>query len=97
MTTKQDYIGSILQSLAGITLSDPSHESLAEIDRVIGGFHRILDPESRNTVPSYEDATEILGAFAVDGFYDAIDDKSRDDAEGSEYAEDGCDEDSNRE
>ena len=87
MTTKQDYIGSILQSLAGIALSEPSHESLAEIDSVIGEFHRKLDPKGYNTVLSYDDATEILGAFAVDGFYDAIDDKSRDDAEGYEENE----------
>lgn len=63
MTTKQDYIGSILQSLATITISEPHPEFLAAIDAAIGKFSSEIDPKGHNHVTDPNEAIEILTAF----------------------------------
>ena len=63
MTTKQDYIGSILQNLATITISEPHPEFLAAIDAAIGKFCHEIDPKSHNHVDDPDTAIEILTAF----------------------------------
>jgi hypothetical protein len=84
MTTKQDYIGSILQSLATITISEPHPEFLAAIDAALGKFCHEIDPKGHNhaTVTSPDDAIEILTAFPWNATDDeahyCFDDKSHD-------------------
>lgn len=82
MTTKQDYIGSILQSLATITISEPHPEFLAAIDAAIGKFCHEIDPQGHNNVDNPDDAIEILTAFPWSATDDeatyCFDDKSRD-------------------
>jgi hypothetical protein len=80
MTTKQDYIGSILQSLATITISEPHPEFLAAIDTAIGKFCHEIDLKGYNqaTVTNPDDAIEILTAFLDDEAHYCFDDKSHD-------------------
>ncbi len=82
MTTKQDYIGSILQSLATITISEPHPEFLAAIDAAIGKFCHEIDPKGHNSVDDPDDAIEILTAFPWSATNDeaiyCFDDKNRD-------------------
>lgn len=62
MTTKQDYLNSIVQGLARIKLSDPTETTLQYLDEIVHVITAELDPNRDHVLEDTEWAHFILQA-----------------------------------
>lgn len=77
MTTKQDYLNSIIQGLARVKLSEPSEAILEYLDTVVHRIADELDPNCAHVLEDPEWAVFILQAESRQEALDCFEEAER--------------------